>query len=54
MGLIDLDDIEPGKNPGEWKCKMVANIKGNRDVGVATLVVNGQRLFVKTVEWEDL
>jgi len=53
-GLIDLDDIEPGKNPGEWKCKMVANIKGNRDVGVATLVVNGQRLFVKTVEWEDL
>lgn len=53
-GMIDLDDIERGKNQGEWKCKMVANIKGNRDVGVVTIVSNGQRLFVKTVEWEDM
>jgi len=34
--------------------KWLPTFKGNRDVGVATLVVNGQRLFVKTVEWEDL
>ena len=47
-------DIVPGRSRGEWKCKMVARIKGNRDVGVATVVVNGQRLFIKTVEWEDM
>lgn len=47
-------DIVPGRSAGEWKCKMVAMIKGNRDVGVVTVVVNGQRLFIKTVEWEDM
>ena len=47
-------EIDTGRSIGEWKCKMVARIKGNRDVGVVTVVVNGQRLFVKTVEWEDL
>jgi hypothetical protein len=45
--------IEPGKSQGEWKCKIVMNIKGSRDIGVVTIVSNGQRLFVKTVEWED-
>jgi hypothetical protein len=29
------------------------NIKGSREIGVATVVVNGKHLFVKTVEWED-
>ncbi len=46
-------DIEPGRSKGEWKCKVVMNIKGNRDVGVATVVVDGRRIFVKTAEWED-
>jgi len=47
-------DIEPGKNPGEWKAKMVKQMKGTREVGVVTIVINSQRLFIKTVEWEDL
>jgi len=46
--------IEPGKNRGEWKCKVVARLKGSREIGVVTIVVEERRLFVKTVEWEDL
>lgn len=45
--------IEPGKNPGEWKVKMCKKMKGQRDVGVVTIVINGRELFIKTVEWED-
>ncbi len=47
-------EIEPGKNPGEWKVKMVRPVKGRREVGVVVLTVHNSRLFVKTVEWEDL
>jgi hypothetical protein len=46
-------EIEQGRNKGEWKCKMVHKQQGSREIGVVTVVVNGQRLFVKTVEWED-
>ncbi|MCH9694283.1 MAG: DUF4258 domain-containing protein [Gammaproteobacteria bacterium] len=52
-GMIE-SEIEAGKNPGEWKCKMVAEIRGRREVGVVTICNNGQRLYVKTVEWEDM
>lgn len=47
-------DIEPGANPGEIKIKMVATIKGSREIGVISVVINGTKVFVKTVEWEDL
>lgn len=47
-------DIEPGKNPGEWKAKMAKQMKGAREVGVVTIIINQERLFIKTVEWEDL
>ena len=47
-------DIEPGKNPGEWKAKMCKQMKGQREVGVVTIVIRDCSLFVKTVEWEDL
>ncbi len=46
-------DIAPGKNVGEWKCKIVAGRRGSREIGVATVVLTAGRLFVKTVEWED-
>lgn len=46
--------IEPGKKFGEWRCKMVERIRGAREVGVVTVVVREQKLFVVTVEWEDL
>ncbi len=46
-------EIQPGKNPGEWKLKMCKVMKGQREVGVVTVVIREQELFVKTVEWED-
>ena len=46
--------VEPGRKADEWKCKVVANIRGSRDIGVVTLVMTGKRLLVITVEWEDL
>jgi hypothetical protein len=52
-GMID-GAIEPGSNPGEWKGKVVRNVKGRRDVGVVVLVVRNNFILVKTVEWEDL
>ena len=47
-------DIGTGTKRGEWKCKFVAPIKGSREIGVITIVLVNSRLFVKTVEWEDL
>jgi hypothetical protein len=46
-------DIEPGRNAGEWKCKVVDQVKGMREIGVATLIIRNAKLFIKTVEWED-
>jgi Domain of unknown function (DUF4258) len=46
--------IEPGQSAGEWKAKIVRNVKGRRDVGVVVVIIRNDRLFVKTVEWEDL
>ena len=47
-------DVEAGKNQGEWKCKVVAPIRGSREVGVISIIMRSGRLFIKTVEWEDL
>lgn len=47
-------EIVPGQYPGEWKAKMAKQMKGQREVGVVTVVINNHKLFVKTVEWEDL
>lgn len=49
-----VGDIEAGKTVGEWKCKIVECRKGARDIGVATIVAKETRLYIKTVEWEDL
>lgn len=68
MDLRDIDDrmmfevlrtgylkgsIEPGRKAGEWKVKMCKKMKGQREVGVVTVVIDMSKLFVKTVEWED-
>ncbi len=51
----DIDDLpEAGRQKGEWKCKIIARLRGSRDAGVITIVMITGRLFVKTVEWEDL
>lgn len=49
-----VGDITAGKAAGEWKCKVVARLKGNREAGVATITIQNARLLVKTVEWEDV
>jgi uncharacterized protein DUF4258 len=45
--------VEAGKNPGEWKLKMVKVLVGRRDCGVVTIVKRNNRLWIKTAEWED-
>jgi hypothetical protein len=45
---------EPGNRPGEWKVKMVARMKGMREIGVVSIIVRNSKIFVKTVEWEDM
>ncbi len=39
---------------GEWKCKVVNELRGGREVGVMTIILKTGKLFIKTVEWEDL
>ncbi|MFA5040440.1 MAG: DUF4258 domain-containing protein [Bdellovibrionales bacterium] len=52
---IVVDCPEAGKLPGEWKAKIVKNIRGNRDAGVVTIIMTKQGMLkIKTVEWEDL
>ncbi|MCJ9721136.1 DUF4258 domain-containing protein [Agrobacterium sp. SHOUNA12C] len=38
----------------EWKCKIVKEIRGRRQAGVVTIILNNGRLFLMTVEWEDV
>lgn len=49
-----LGNIVAGEYPGEWKAKIVRNVKGRRDVGAVVLLVRNDFILVKTVEWEDL
>lgn len=45
----------PEETPaGEWKCKMVLKLRGNREAGVVVVILKRGGLLVKTVEWEDL
>jgi hypothetical protein len=39
---------------GEWKCKIVKQLRGGREVGVITIILKNGKLFIKTVEWEDV
>jgi len=44
-----------GKNEGEWKCEISRHVRGsNREIGVVTLIIKEERLFVVTVQWIDL
>ena len=38
----------------EWKCKVTLKIRGGRTAGVVTVILHNGKLFVKTVEWENL
>lgn len=39
---------------GEWKCKIIKELRGRRDAGVIVIILTNSKLFLKTVEWEDL
>lgn len=47
-------DPVPGRRAGEWKVKFVDAVRGNREVGVVSVLIRNERLYVTTVEWEDL
>lgn len=47
-------EVKKGKRDGEYHCKVVRRIRGNREAGVVTIILPTDRLLVLTVEWEDL
>ena len=49
-----VGEIDPGRSVGEWRCKIVEHRKGAREIGVATVVIKENKLFIKTAEWEDM
>lgn len=51
-GMV-FDAPEKTEN-GEWKCKIVKQLRGRRSAGVVTIFLHNGRLFLMTVEWEDI
>jgi hypothetical protein len=49
-----VDDSPTKVNDTDWKCKITLKIRGGRTVGVVTIILHRGKLFVKTVEWEDM
>jgi Domain of unknown function (DUF4258) len=46
--------VSSAKREGECLVKIVDKIKGQREVGVVTVIIRQSKLLVITVEWEDL
>lgn len=49
-----VDDAPELTDRNEWKCKISLKIRGGRTAGIITIILHEGRLFVKTVEWENL
>lgn len=49
-----VDDVPELTDSKEWKCKITMKIRGGRTAGVVTIILHNGKLFVKTVEWENL
>jgi hypothetical protein len=49
-----VDETPEKTEHNEWKCKITLKIRGGRAAGVVTIILCGGKLFVKTVEWEDM
>jgi Domain of unknown function (DUF4258) len=49
-----VDEAPERTKHGEWQCKVTLKIRGGRTAGVVTIILHNGKLFVKTVEWEDL
>jgi hypothetical protein len=50
----DVEENPSRTDYGEWRCKVVRMIRGGREAGVVTIILHDNKLFVKTVEWEDV
>jgi uncharacterized protein DUF4258 len=64
-GIVDTQVLEilrtgmVAENPSqtktrEWKCKVTKKLRGAREAGAITIILHNGRLFVMTVEWEDI
>lgn len=49
-----VDEAPELTERSEWKCKVSLKIRGGRTAGVVTIILHNGKLFVKTVEWENL
>lgn len=49
-----VDDRPELTELNEWKCKVTLKLRGSRTAGVVTIILHNGKLFVKTVEWENL
>jgi hypothetical protein len=49
-----VDDDGELTDQGEWKYKVTLKMASGREIGAVTIIVHDQKLFVMTVEWEDL
>lgn len=49
-----VDEAPELTQNNEWMVKITLKIKGGRTAGVVTIMLQSGKLFVKTVEWEDL
>lgn len=47
-------EISPGKRPGEWKFEMTKKMKGTREVGVISILMQGDCILVVTAMWKDM
>ena len=48
--------VRPGDCPNEWVCEVVfpaTEDRGTRNIGAVTIVIDGNRLRIKTVMWKD-
>jgi hypothetical protein len=55
---LTIGDIEgetkPGRNPGEWRCRVVGPLPWtSRECGVVTVVIREAKLLIVTVKWID-
>ena len=48
-----VDDLPIKNEHGEWQCKVTLKLRGQRTAGAITIILLDERLFIKTVEWED-
>ncbi|MFC3180902.1 DUF4258 domain-containing protein [Cypionkella sinensis] len=48
-----VGNVEEAKKAGDYQGKIAAQMPNRRHVGVVTVVKQGEKLIIVTVEWED-